>query len=181
MSRLALQTVAVATTCLAAIANAQTTRSFHADQDLAFATFRIAITNGQLTSHGAAAPDVICLSRRASHEPSGANRPYSYDPQPAVLARLRRERRTTTLQPGSVCRTEQLGSAPRHTSLVVDTTSGRRGIRVWIDEPVFTAPNVGTIDMGYYEHGLSSAHWQCAVRRLNAKWVVNACQMLSIS
>lgn len=154
---------------LASVAHGQATDSVA----LAVATFRTAIVQGQLTAHGGAIPEVLCLARS-----SGGRGNYS-DPDSIVVARIRVE--TPSARPFSACRIDPLGSAPRNTSLVVERETGRRGLVIWIDTPQRDSTGALTVAVGYYEHGLSAAGWTCAVRRTQDEWFVNACVMRWIS
>ena len=142
---------------------------------LAVAVFRTAIVQGQLTAHGGAVPEVLCLARAPWQRPDGK----SADPDSAVVARIREK--TPTARPMSACRVDPLGSAVRNTSLVVERATGRRGLVIWAAPPQADVMGAVTVLIGYYEHGLSAADWSCAVRRAHDEWIVNACTMLRIS
>jgi hypothetical protein len=141
---------------------------------LAVAVFRTAIVQGQLTAHGRAIPEVLCLataSRRAGQR-------YG-EPDSIVVARVREQ--VQMVRPISACRIDPLQGAPWNTSLVVETATGRRGLVIWVDTPQRDSTGAVTVHIGYYEHGLSGADWMCAVRAGQTDWIVNACRMISIS
>jgi hypothetical protein len=69
------------------------------------------------------------------------------------------------IRPISACRTEPLRGSRRGVPLVVDTVTGKRGISVSASEPVFASDGTFTVEMRYYEHGLSAAGWTCTGRR----------------
>ena len=143
---------------------------------LGVAVFRTAIVQGQLTAHGGAVPEVLCLARSPWH---GVG-PSSADPDSAVVAQI--HTKTPTVRPMSACMVEPLGTnAVRNTSLVVERATGRRGLVIWAATPQRDSTGALTVRIGYYEHGLSAADWSCAVRQANDEWIVNACRMLSIS
>jgi hypothetical protein len=56
-----------------------------------------------------------------------------------------------------------------------------RRIRVWIAEPSMVEAGEGSVELGYYENGRSSAIWRCSVRRASDRWLVDACDMHTIS
>ena len=155
---------------IASVARGQATDSVA----LAVAMFRAAIVQGQLTAHGGAVPEVLCLAR--SSVQWGGN--YS-DPDSIVVARIQQE--TPTARPFSACRIDPLDSAPRNASLVVERATGRRGLVIWAGTPERNSTGALTVPLGYYEHGLSAAGWSCAVRRTQDEWFVNACVMRWIS
>ena len=142
---------------------------------IAVAAFRTAIVQGQLTAHGGAVPEVLCLARAPWQRPSVE----FTDPDSAVVARIREK--TPMARPMSACRVDPLGSADRNTSLVVERATGRRGLVIWAGTPQADVMGAITVLVGYYEHGLSAADWSCAVRRVHGEWIVNACTMLRIS
>lgn len=149
---------------LASVARGQATDSVA----LMVATFRAAIVQGQLTAHGGAVPEVLCLARSALR----VGGKYS-DPDSIVVARIQLE--TPAARPYSACRIEPLDSAPHNTSLVVERATGRRGLVIWATTPERDSTGKLTVALGYYEHGLSAAGWSCAVRRTRDEWFVNAC------
>ena len=165
-----LRTAALlANLALASAARGQATDSVA----VAVAAFRAAIVQGQLTAHGGAVPEVLCLAR----SPAGHGN-YT-DPDSIVVARIQDQ--TPTARSFSACRIDPLGSAPRNTSLVVERATGRRGLVIWVGTPERDSTGALTVTVGYYEHGLSAAGWSCAVRRTQDEWFVNACVMRWIS
>jgi hypothetical protein len=155
---------------LASVARGQATDSVA----LSVATFRAAIVQGQLSAHGGAVPEVLCLARASGGHGGG----YS-DPDSVVVARVRQQ--TPAARSVSECRIDPLGSAPHNTSLVVERATGRRGLVIWVGTPARDSTGALRVSVGYYEHGLSAAGWSCAVRRTGDEWFVNACVMLWIS
>jgi hypothetical protein len=157
---------------LASVAGGQATDSVA----LTVAMFRAAIVQGQLTAHGGAVPEVLCLARSTSSRGVGGN--YS-DPDSIVVARVRQQ--SPTARPVSECRIDPLDSAPHNTSLVIERATGRRGLVIWVGALERDSTGALTVPLGYYEHGLSAAGWSCAVRRTQDEWFVNACVMRWIS
>ena len=155
---------------LASVAQGQATDSIA----LTVAVFRAAIVQGQLTAHGGAVPEVLCLARSTVRW--GGN--YS-DPDSIVVARIQLE--TPMARPYSACRIDPLDSAPQNTSLVVERATNRRGLVIWAGTPERDSTGKLTVALGYYEHALSAAGWSCAVRRTQDEWFVNACVMRWIS
>jgi hypothetical protein len=145
---------------------------------VAVATFRTAIVQGQLTAHGGAVPEVICLANMVQRPRGDAGSRY-VAPESAVVARVREH--VPTAVPMSECTVEPLRSPRDHTSLVVHPSSGRRGIIVWMQPPARDSTGALAVDIGYYENGLSAGWWTCAVRRINVEWVVNACRLLGVA
>jgi hypothetical protein len=162
-------------TLLGSLGFASVARAQAADSvALTVAMFRTAIVQGQLTAHGGAVPEVLCLARAAAAWGGS----YS-DPDSIVVARIQEQ--TSVARPVSACRIDPLGSAPRNTSLVVERETGRRGLVIWVGTPQRDSSGTLTVAVGYYEHGLSAAGWSCAVRRTQDEWFVNACVMRWIS
>jgi hypothetical protein len=150
---------------------------------LAVALFRTAIDLAQRTAHGAAASEVVCLSRRRRSRLAGDGTPGSAAPDSAVVARLQAEMREELpiVRPVNACRVDPLGSAPRSVSLVVERATGRRGLLVWATAPTADGPGRLSVEVGYYQHGLSAADWRCAVRREGEGWLVDGCRLERIS
>ena len=143
------------------------------------ATFRTAIVHGQLTAHGDAVPDVLCLAQMVAAATSAPLRDRLLDPDSAVVALLRE--RMPNVRPMSACRIEPRRGPRDNTSLVVEQKTGKRGLVIWAEPPERDSKGAIITHIGYYEHGLSAADWVCAVRRINDEWVVNACRMKGIS
>lgn len=145
---------------------------------LAVAVFRTAVVHGQLTAHATAVPQVVCLANMVKR-PAGDARPWYVAPDSSVVARVREH--VPNVVPMSECTVEPLRSVRDPTSLVVHRLSGRRGIVVWMQPPARDNTGALTVDVGYNENGLSAGWWRCAVRRINAEWVVNACRLLGVA
>jgi len=145
---------------------------------LAVAVFRTAVVHGQVTAHGGAVPKVFCLANMVTR-PAGDTQPRYVAPDSSVVAGVREH--VPNAVPMSECTIEPLRSARDPTSLVVHPLSGRRGIVVWMQPPARDSTGALTVDIGYNENGLSAGWWKCAVRRIDAEWVVNACRLLGVA
>ena len=133
--------------------------------------YGVAFTNGTQTAHSAGLPEVVCVQ---------GQRPR-VDPPREVLDALQKDR-TVLVRPMSACKTQGLLNAPRGTSLVVDTLTGKRGITVHAGEPTFDADGSFTVQTSYYQHGLSAADWVCkGRRRSDQSWEITSCTMTRIS
>jgi hypothetical protein len=102
------------------------------------------------------------------------------DPEPGQLARIRSE--GVTLRPGSACHAEQPSGRGTGRSLVVERTGGElRGISVNVNRRAVVEKGILTFQVSYYQHYLSAAEWRCTARRRGKKWVLDVCQLESIS
>lgn len=138
---------------------------------LAVTIYRVAFSNGTQTAHGVAKPELVCVR----------GNPWTADPPLAIVDSLQRGT-THLLRPNSACRQDRPTSAARGVSLVVDTLTGKRGISIAASEPVFSADGTFTFETNYYEHGLSSASWDCSGRRVGPeRWEIVACRLTRIS
>ncbi len=138
---------------------------------LAIVIFTTAVEHGTRTSYRASHPRLVCVAHGV--------REWT-DPPEAVLAHLR-EIDSLIVQPISACEQQPLDNAPPGPPLIVDPLTGRRGIRVSASDPRFAADGSFTVELGYYEHGLSAAGWTCTGRRLDGGWEITECRMDWIS
>lgn len=171
----------VASVLVPALVHAQdVATSERADSTSLFAAiFRVAAVHGQLTSHSDAVPQVICLARRGPLA-KGAEWISQYaSPDSGVVARVRE--RIANVRPLSECRVEPRSLARDNRSAVTERSTGRRAILIWVNAPQYDAAGELKVRVGYYEHGLSSAEWVCAVRRMEDEWLVNACRLVLMS
>ena len=141
--------------------------------ELSTVIFRTAIEHATRTSYRAPHPRLVCLA---------AGEQRSADPFPEVIAALQ-SIDSLVVRPMSACRREPLGSfaASTRTPLVVDTLTGKRGIMISASNPRFADDGTLTVEVGYYEHGLSSAGWTCTGRRQSIGWAITTCRMTRIS
>ena len=146
---------------------------------VAVAAFRTAIVHGQLTAHGDAAPDVLCLAAMLPTSSTASLQSRLAEPDSSVVALLRE--RFPAVRPISACRIEPLRGALDNTSLVVERETGKRGLVIWIEPAKRNTVGAVVARLGYYENGFSAADWVCAVRRIDDEWIVNACRMTRIS
>ena len=81
----------------------------------------------------------------------------------------------------SVCKVDPIPREMPRASLVVDTLTGKRGISVGADAPVFNDDGTFSVNVEYYQHGLSSAFWACSGRRTTDGWKIESCNLEWIS
>jgi hypothetical protein len=124
-----------------------------AQPDLVVAVLQTAIRYALDTAYR---PEVVCVS---DLNDGRAGEARELDPPAAVLSRLTVPR-DILLRPISGCRQEPL-SRPVNRQLVVDTLTGKRGLRVRATAPIFTSRTSFTVRLGYYQGGLSAAEWIC--------------------
>ena len=132
------------------------------------ALYRTAFANGARTAHALERPALVCVG--------GA----SGDPSAAIVAALA-DSTPLLVRPRSACRVEPLSSPSTGKSLVVDTLTGRRGVVITVDGLAFDANGAFTFRTTYYENGSSAADWDCAGRRVGARWEVTSCRMSRIA
>ncbi|MBL0171316.1 MAG: hypothetical protein IPP90_11390 [Gemmatimonadaceae bacterium] len=157
--------------CMSATVRAQGPTTMADSMALAITIYGVAFTNGTQTAHAATQPELVCVQ---GPDPG-------VDPPRVVIDALQ-QGRAMLLRPMSACKVMLLGAAPRGTSLVVDTLTGKRGISVSVGEPSFATDGSFTVATGYYQHGLSAASWVCkGRRRSDQSWEITSCTMQWIS
>jgi hypothetical protein len=96
------------------------------------------------------------------------------DPTPRVLAAIA-PARSRIVRPLSACRVDSKRRPGDSTSLVVDTLTGRRGVRVEWNALTFDAAGGFVVGVVAYRNGLSATAWRCTGGRRARAWVVRAC------
>lgn len=139
--------------------------------ELTEVVFRSAVEHALRTASREPAPRLVCLSRSERE---------AIDPSPAVVASLQRVD-SLVVRPISGCRFDAVNRWMTGHPLMLDTLTGQRGIKVWAAEPRVLEDRTFTVDIGYYAHGRSAAHWVCQGRRGSAGWEVSDCQLVRIS
>jgi hypothetical protein len=138
---------------------------------LTIVILQTAVSLGIKTAYSASLPRLICVSLKGTGES---------DPSPAALAALQKPD-SLVLRPISACRNSAKDTLRTDVPLLIDTVSGQRGISVSASQPLFGSDGTFRTEIGYYEHGLSSAGWTCIGRREPAGWRVTSCKMNWIS
>jgi hypothetical protein len=148
------------------------------DTAMMAAVLRTAVREGLYTAHGANPPALVCIGLAGSAPLGPGYLEHLADPPITLVKQLQRGR-TLDIRPSSACRFSQ--GAPRHTSLVLEPRTGKRGILVWLQDPLRQPDGTYSVEFGYFEHGLSGANWKCTVRRRPSGWEVAPCQLLGIA
>jgi hypothetical protein len=150
------------------------------DTAMMAAIFRTAVREGLYTAHGANAPALVCIGLAGSAPLRPDYLERLVDP-PITLVRALQRSRTLDIRPSSTCGIERQEGAPRHTSLVADRRTGKRGILVWVQDPLRQPDGTYVVEFGYFEHGLSAGEWKCTVRRRPSGWEVAPCTLLGVA
>jgi hypothetical protein len=150
------------------------------DTAMMAAVLRTAVREGMYTAHGANPPALVCIGLAGS-APLGPGYLEQLADPPITLVNQLQRGRTLDIRPSSACRLQHSEGAPRHTSLVVEPRSGKRGILVWVQDPLRQPDGTYSVELGYFEHGLSAANWKCTVRRQPPGWEVAPCVLLGIA
>ncbi len=138
---------------------------------LTVAIYARALANGMRTAHAAAPPEGVCVQ---------GMRPRT-DPSEAVINAHRKDGEIL-VRPMSACVTEGLGGEPPGASLVIDTLTGKRGIRISATAPTFNVDGTFTFQTRYYQNGRSAGDWRCAGRRRGMRqWEIISCRLERIS
>jgi hypothetical protein len=150
------------------------------DTAMMAAILRTAVREGLYTAHGANPPALVCIGLAGTAPLRPDYLAHLADPPVTIVHELQRGR-TLDIRPSSACRINGREGTPRHTSLVADVRSGKRGILVWIQDPLRQPDGTYSVEFGYFEHGLSAANWKCTVQRRPSGWEVAPCQLLGIA
>ena len=153
-------------------------RAATTDTAMRAAILRTAVREGLYTAHGANAPALVCVGLAGGAPLRPDYLEHLADPPITLVKQLQRGR-TLDIRPSSACRFSQGG--PRHTSLVVEPRTGKRGILVWIQDPLLQPDGTYSVEFGYFEHRLSAGNWKCTVRRRTSGWEVAPCQLLGVA
>ena len=130
--------------------------------------YRRAFELGLRTAHASEKPALVCIAAGRS------------DPVASFVSTLA-DSSSLLVRPASACRTEPLGIPSTSGSLVVDTLTGRRGIKINVFNLAFPTADAYSAHITYWENGLSGAYWECTGRRQRGRWDIPSCRMTSIS
>lgn len=99
------------------------------------------------------------------------------DPPASLMAHL--QPASLPLRPASACVVDRQYARGWPSRLVIQR-DGTPAIALWVDiaEP---RGGVAQVSAGYYEGGLSGAHYACRVRKATDEWTVDACRVTAIS
>jgi len=150
------------------------------DTAMMTAVLRTAVREGMYTAHGANPPALVCIGLAGSGPLGPGYLEHLADPPVTLVNQLQRGR-TLDIRPSSACGIQHSEGAPRHTSLVVEPRSGKRGILVWVQDPLRQPDGTYSVEFGYFEHRLSGANWKCTVRRRPSGWEVAPCALLGVA
>jgi hypothetical protein len=134
--------------------------------------YETAFRNGLGTAHGSNdTTGVVCVDA-----------PEGMLLADTVLTTLQASRRVLVRR-STACRrdaTSDFGHSVSR-SLMIDTLTGRRGIRISVGKITVSADGNFSFETTYWQHMLSSAGYACKGRRRGAGWEVSECKMMWIS